>query len=229
MSPTWETASSLPTLSCWYLVFFLPFMRNLGNDYVAGAPHSLASLCCFLEIWRQNIRNSDLTWYFNSFSFVFLLYAINFLTLHSRKHVKQAFMIYSLNTYTDIMGLNINICPNKWKYMDIKYLINVHGTQFFKFLLCTSVYVLRCGSDSVSLERARRYCISNVFPGWTTLTVSGSHSEWQIFLYLSNSGRSLKIQLWSLWLSTGALVWDIHVFVKIAFEFYNRNIIKINP
>lgn len=111
--------------------------------------------------------------------------------------------------------------------MDIKNLKSVWLKPALLNFYC--VYVLKYGSDSVCLERTLRFRISNVLPGWIALMVSESHLEWQSFTYLSNPGRSLKIQLWSLWLSTGTLVWDIHVLVKIAFEFYNRNIIKINP
>lgn len=39
----------------------------------------------------------------------------------------------------------------------------------------------------------------------------------------------MEISLWSLPLPTGVLVRAISVSVKLAFEFYHRNIIKISP
>lgn len=46
--------------------------------------------------------------------------------------------------------------------------------------------------------------------------------------YVSTQEKTVKSDSLSLQSPTGALVWALSVLVKLAFEFYNRNIIKIS-
>lgn len=78
-------------------------------------------------------------------------------------------------------------------------------------------------------ENSLRSCMSDMLASWSKLMVPGQLMGRQRSLWLPVWEESVKIGLWSLQLPTGALVWAVSVSVKLAFEFYHRNIIKISP
>lgn len=77
-------------------------------------------------------------------------------------------------------------------------------------------------------ESSLRYCISDMLASWSKLMVPGQLMGRHRSQYVSTQEKTVKSDSLSLQSPTGALVWALSVLVKLAFEFYNRNIIKIS-
>lgn len=92
-----------------------------------------------------------------------------------------------------------------------------------------ALYLSKCRSDSLNMAREQSEILHFWHASWSKMMVPGQLLGRQRSQWLSTREKSVKIDSWSWQSPTGALVWALSVSVKVAFEFYNRNIIKISP